>query len=798
MGRTTKVISKDAADTELANVSYAYDGLDNMTEIVRGDGMKYVLAYNNFHNLESIGIEGKDEKLVAYTYKSGNGRLKEMTYANGDRMKASYNSAGQLVAERWYDASENLTAHYKYVYDGQGNVVRSIDVLSLKEYNYSYEDGRITRSTECDITLNESGLVIKKNLVNSIIYYYDQEGGLTRKRIIPAEGSEQVIYYENPENENAVVKFTAGGKTVTSHSKNDSFGRKVFDELQLGTGFVSRQFDYHAGEVTEEHLESDKLKSTPTTQLVKRITLSDGRTLDYEYDGEERITKVVDSYKVAGSEAETVEAEATAETDEAAAESTSEASSETQTVTTVTEYTYDSLGQLLTETVNGTVINSMTYDNYGNILTKNSVAYTYGDSIWKDKLTGYGDQSITYDAQGNPTSYLGHTLSWEKGRQLKQLTKSDGTAVSYTYDVNGIRTSKTVNGTTHTYTLDGTKILKEVWGSNTLIPLYDNEDSVCGIILNDEPYYFYKNQQGDIIEIADKDSKTIARYTYDAWGKVLGVTNAEGNAISDPTHIANINPYRYRGYYYDVDTELYYLQSRYYNPVVGRFVNGDEEECALASQNVLDANLFSYCESEPVNNTDSNGAISYKKVLKILKGLFKYAKKIMGWAVDYFDNQISLYSSLSWEDVSAIAKEIKRSPHRVRQSIERLKEQLPRSKKPYAVVAKGLAIIYVMVTASYYLKNNMQVIELITEGVVEGLTELIKLLVGKLSKKIVKLIPAIGALLGFWVCKAISVALDAIFSNKFLTKVKKKYKKSVNVKTYKLADYFILYFKSWS
>ena len=90
-----------------------------------GDGLKYALKYNAFHNLESIGIDGKtDGDLIKYTYKSGNGRLKEMTYANGDKMKATYNGVGQMVAEKWYNSLEELTAHYKYVYDGQGNIVR--------------------------------------------------------------------------------------------------------------------------------------------------------------------------------------------------------------------------------------------------------------------------------------------------------------------------------------------------------------------------------------------------------------------------------------------------------------------------------------------------------------------------------------------------------------------------------------------------------------------------------------------------------------------------------------------------
>ena len=141
----------------------------------RGDGMKYALAYNEFHNLESIGIEGKDESLIKYAYKNGNGRLKQMTYANGHTMKAVYNSIGQMVAEKWFEteaqaASSTATpiAHYKYVYDGDGNIVRSIDISGKKEYNYEYEEGRIVRSTEADIELSGE-IVTSKVIVNTVI-----------------------------------------------------------------------------------------------------------------------------------------------------------------------------------------------------------------------------------------------------------------------------------------------------------------------------------------------------------------------------------------------------------------------------------------------------------------------------------------------------------------------------------------------------------------------------------------------------------------------------------------------------
>ncbi|MBE6799027.1 MAG: hypothetical protein E7525_04560 [Ruminococcaceae bacterium] len=397
-----------------------YDAFDNLTEIVRGDGMKYALKYNKYRNLEAIGINGKtDGDLVAYTYKNGNGRLKQMTYANGHTMKATYNDLGQLIAEKWYSeqAYQNLVAHYKYVYDGQGNICRSIDILNAIEYTYIYNEGRICRATESTVTFGTNEMVTGKTVVNVIRYRYDNEGNLVQKRIIEDNGRVRDIRYPKAENGSQVVKFIVGGSLVTSHSKTDSFGRKEFDELQFSTGAISRQFIYKLGKITDEHKENGMIKSRPTTQLVDYIVMSDDRTISYEYDAEERITKVVDS------------------------------------VDGTFEYTYDALGQLLAETVNGTVVNTMTYDNYGNIRTKNGVAYTYGDSVWKDKLTAVGNNTIAYDAQGNPVSYLGHSLAWEKGRQLKYFDCN-----TYTYNANGIRISKTVNGVKHEYVLGGTKI----------------------------------------------------------------------------------------------------------------------------------------------------------------------------------------------------------------------------------------------------------------------------------------------------------------------------------------------------
>ena len=152
--------------------------------------------------------------------------------------------------------------------------------------------------------------------------------------------------------------------------------------------------------------------------------------------------------------------------------------------------------------------------------------------------------------------------------------------------------------------MDGAKILRETYDGNTLVPLYDNEDSVCGIIYNTVPYYFQKNLQGDIIAITDQNGNTIARYSYDAWGACTIVQDASGCGI------ATINPFRYRGYYYDAEIGVYYLQSRYYNPGVGRFISVDDViAIGVLQKKFHNANLFLYCSNNPIMYSDHSGML---------------------------------------------------------------------------------------------------------------------------------------------------------------------------------------------
>ena len=145
----------------------------------------------------------------------------------------------------------------------------SFDVLSKKEYNYIYENGRIMRTAECSIVLNSDGIVTKKTLINSILYSYDKVGQLIKKIITSSNKAEAdtVINYEYNGGSEVIIDTVCGNTSFTSHSATDDLGRKIFDEVQTGIGFITRQFTYHKGKVTDEHKNKEKLKSGPERTL---------------------------------------------------------------------------------------------------------------------------------------------------------------------------------------------------------------------------------------------------------------------------------------------------------------------------------------------------------------------------------------------------------------------------------------------------------------------------------------------------------------------------------------------------
>ena len=299
-------------------------------------------------------------------------------------------------------------------------------------------------------------------------------------------------------------------------------------------------------------------------------------------------------------------------------------------------YEYDSLGQLTRESSYTTLTyDRYAYDGSGNRVSKNTYywsgtlksgeTYGYTNSTWGDLLTNYDGTTISYDASGNPTKWKNASNLYWTGNRLTSIS-IDGLKeeLALHYNADGIRIGKTYwdsNGTPiyYSYVLDGKRIISEtVTGAEnyTLYYLYGADGSVEGFIYGNAYYYFQKNLQGDIIRICNCLGETVTEYAYDAWGIITSITGSMASTIG------RMNPFRYRGYYYDTETGWYYLNSRYYDPNVGRFLSPDNANLLLASPRALtDKNLYAYCDNNPVMRTDDNGDFWHIAVGGLLGGL---------------------------------------------------------------------------------------------------------------------------------------------------------------------------------
>ena len=240
------------------------------------------------------------------------------------------------------------------------------------------------------------------------------------------------------------------------------------------------------------------------------------------------------------------------------------------------------------------------------ISNSSSTSYSYNG----DRMMSFGNQACEYDNMGNPTKYRGKSATW-KGRQMLSF---DGN--NFTYDGIGRRTSK--NSLTFLYDDKG-NILKQ---SNDLEFFYDFE-GVTSVRHKKQMYFYLRDGQGNIIAIVDSAGSVVVQYYYDAWGNHK-VVDEKGDEITSSTHIGNVNPFRYRGYYYDTETGLYFLQTRYYDPEVGRFLNRDSVQYA-DPETINGLNLYAYCLNNPVEYVDPEGTWGWSSfwrgVANVLTGI---------------------------------------------------------------------------------------------------------------------------------------------------------------------------------
>ena len=299
----------------------------------------------------------------------------------------------------------------------------------------------------------------------------------------------------------------------------------------------------------------------------------------------------------------------------------------TPILTTGVTFQYDDYGRIVLETnYDLSRIISYSYDSNGNITSVNErdlnnnlislTNYTY-NSIEPDKLTKFGTKTISYDQDFNIVSIGNNvTYNWTRGRLLQSAIL--GSKVNnFAYNYEGIRTKKLdSNLVLHTYFLEGHRIIGEKLtssGDSSYIAYLYGQNGIYGMIYNNNLYYYQKNIFGDIVRIY-RGVTLVARYIYDAFGNHI-IVDSNGVEITDASNIGHINPFRYRGYYFDEDVNLYYCNTRYYNPTLRRWISIDRNQY-IDFENIGGLNLYSYCRNNPVMYKDEEG----KEIISL--GLF--------------------------------------------------------------------------------------------------------------------------------------------------------------------------------
>lgn len=532
--------------------AYTYNDYNELSKITH-NGFDYNYTYDNFGSLEAVKVGS--QALITYTFDS-NGNISKATYGNGDYLDYTYDDYSRVTQIKL----NNTTTLAAYTYNKKGLITKFVDGKSGETTEYCYD---------CN------GNALYKYLISSNGELLKVTDGDTEQATV--NGSMRNITNGADSDGNSYVQN--GNAKITTDT--DDFGRTTKVSTKLGdTSKFSVNYSYkNVGDThqTTNNVDEITYKLGDNSQLVK---------YKYSYDANGNITRI-------------------------------EADGEL-----IAKYQYDSLNQLKTAWDYQQLLKFYyNYDNSGNIISAtyqsldtrygedyvtgspHSNSYYYNNDSWGDLLTKFNTSNITYDEIGNPLTYRdGMAMTWS-GRELQSITKDNDT-YSFTYNLTGLRTKKNSNGTNTFYYYDeSNNLIGLKKGSATVLFYYDSNGQAYSMSVDDNTYFFVKNLQGDITKIIDENGNVKATYAYDAWGNILNET--------EDSLIEGFNPFRYRGYIYDAETELYYLQSRYYDPITGRFINADDPDYTdTCSGSPLSTNMFAYCEGNYINYVDFDG---YKK-----------------------------------------------------------------------------------------------------------------------------------------------------------------------------------------
>ena len=638
-GRTTATqVGNGTNYRNLSTLEYNSAGL--LSKQIYGNNDFISFTYDNLDRLTEKSYNNSSTDKVRYHYGT-DGRLSQIIdFSTNSRMKYVYDLAGRVVSTREYDGANltgiNLKSSVNYTYADKTNYLTGVTHFSpLGTQNIGYRYGNMALGEMPDQIYG-----VTWNGNEKVSYTYDGLGRLTNKAINGVDTT--YSYYDVAGVDN---------KTTTLLKSLSIFG-------------VAHNYEYdELGNITSIEFNNSLANSyeyDDLNQLVRENNNDQGKTFTYEYVNGN--IKYKHEYAYTTGDLPT--------TPKKTIEYHYEDSTWSDVLTKITETTYSSTNTSTASTysLNGVnnnnsssinpIIQSLLGDNYREVdLTANGILNTVGNDapvvpsnsintlaqsllgdnyrevdLTANALVNVGDDDLgvlnmnTYsinsnsstktlytfqsDEIGNITNIGNVTVDWN-GRRLESISAGGTDLISYKYNIDGQRISKTYDGVTTEYFYNGDILAGQKKGDDVIVFMYDNNGDIFGFTYNGTPYYYVKNAQNDVWAIADELGELVVIYQYDAWGVVT--------ACYDGTeeNIASINPITYRSYYMDIELGffMYYLNSRYYMADWGRFVSSDSVVAGVGGDQ-LGYNMFAYCNNNPIIGYDPYGTFDWSSFAK--------------------------------------------------------------------------------------------------------------------------------------------------------------------------------------
>jgi len=582
-------------------VSQTYDDVGNISTKTDGKGNVTTYHYDDFNRLASI-VNDLNET-TSYTYDL-NGNVLTQTDGLNHTTTFEYNVANKLVKKIDHGGRTGTYPNYvydaskveSYTYDASGNMLTRMD-RNGNTTTWTYDvHNRILSQVSGSLTVsytydgNGNRLTMTDNIGTTTRTY--DELNRTKTKIVPGVTGTMTFLYD------VTTGLPTGQVAETDTDQKANTTTKVFDQagrmISVTAGGQTTTYTYYDNGSKHTVLYPDGSNEAYTYyddgMLHSLLNLKADQTVidaySYNYDAAHNITSKVDGRGT-------------------------------------TTYTYDDLNRLLTVTEPSGKITAYTFDQAGNrfsqteTLGANTVVttYTYNN---QNRLTNTLTQennittqtvAYTYDNNGNqliitkvpyvngiPQTPLVTTCTYDRFNQLLTTDLPDGTDLSYAYNGEGLRVTKQVNSTPTKYVYVGDKVVLELDGANNQLAFNVHGTNLIARTVSGTTLYYMYNGHADVTVLVNSSGTVQATYYYDAFGNILEQTGTFNNNIT------------YAGYQYDQESNLYYLNSRYYDPVTARFLS--EDTYGGDPNDPLSLNRYTYCHNEPLMYTDPTGHVN--------------------------------------------------------------------------------------------------------------------------------------------------------------------------------------------